>query len=121
MLRGKLAQVDGDTAIVTLGAGRVSVAAASLRALGIGSAVDLFVRPEQLRIAAAGDPAAIIATVTSHVYQGGHVDVHATSPDAIGRVLVRVPGEAALQAPVGAQVGIAPPASGAVAFPVEKA
>ncbi|HMK79538.1 MAG TPA: ABC transporter ATP-binding protein [Xanthobacteraceae bacterium] len=115
VLRGKLAQIEGDTAVVALGASRVSVAAAPLSGVSISSAVDLFVRPEQLRIV--GDRGAITATVTAHIYQGGHVDLYADSSGAIGRVLVRVPGEAALHAPVGAAVGIAPAPSGAVAFP----
>jgi putative spermidine/putrescine transport system ATP-binding protein len=119
VLRARLDHIDGDTAVVSLGATRVSVAAESLRAVSTGSAVDLFVRPEQLRLAAASDPAAITATVTVHVYQGGHVDVYAASPDAAGRILVRVPGDAALSAPVGGKVGIVPTPSGAVAFAVE--
>jgi len=119
VLRARLVHIDGDTAIVSVGNARVSVPPAPLRGLSAGTPVDLFARPEQLRIV--NDPAAVTATIAAHVYQGGHVDVYADSPEAVGRILVRVPGDAALQAPVGDTVGIAPAASGAVAFPVDKA
>ena len=117
VLRAKLERIEGDVATVSLGDSRVSVPAEPLRGLNAGTPVDLFTRPEQLRIVA-GD-GAVTATVAAHVYQGGHVDVYADSPDAAGRILVRVPGDAALDAPVGGKVGIFPAASGAVAFPTE--
>jgi len=116
VLRARLERIDADVATVSLGSSRVSVPAEPLRGLNAGAPVDLFARPEQLRIVA-GDAAAT-ATVAAHVYQGGHVDVYADSADAAGRVLVRVPGDAALNAPVGGKVGITPTPSGAVAFPV---
>jgi putative spermidine/putrescine transport system ATP-binding protein len=103
---------------VRLGNGRATVPAGPLRGLSAGAPVDLFARPEQLRIVALNDPASVQATVAAHVYQGGHVDVHADSSDAVsGRMLVRIPSHDAMHAPVGARVGIAVATAGAVAFP----
>src|SRR5262245_62033942 len=57
VLRGRLDRLDGQ-AIVTLGAARMSVAREPLARVRSGDGVDLFVRPEQLRFANAGEPIA---------------------------------------------------------------
>jgi putative spermidine/putrescine transport system ATP-binding protein/spermidine/putrescine transport system ATP-binding protein len=121
VLRGRLESIDGEAAIVVAGACRNTVAAAPLRALSPGAAVDLFVRPEHLRLVTENEPAAARGTVATHVYQGGHIDVYVDAAEAAsGRVLVRVPGDAALgRAPVGARVGVATSGVSAVAFPPE--
>jgi ABC-type Fe3+/spermidine/putrescine transport system ATPase subunit len=74
-----------------------------------GEAVDLFVRPEQLRILPEGTPASLEGTVAAHVYQGGHVDIHVgvTTPAAV-RLLVRSSEPDAVHRwPVGARVAVA--------------
>jgi putative spermidine/putrescine transport system ATP-binding protein/spermidine/putrescine transport system ATP-binding protein len=121
VLRGRLENVDGEEAMVVAGACCNTVAAEPLRALSPGAAVDLFVRPEQLRLVADNEPAAAWGTVATHVYQGGHIDLYVDVAEAAsGRVLVRVPGYAALgRAPVGARVGIATAGVSTVAFPPE--
>jgi len=108
-------------AVVVAGACRNTVAAEPLRGLRAGAAVDLFVRPEQLRLVSENEPAAARGTVATHVYQGGHIDVYVDVAEAAtGRVLVRVPGHEALgRAPVGARVGIATTGVSTVAFPPE--
>jgi spermidine/putrescine ABC transporter ATP-binding subunit len=121
VLRGRLESINGEEAIVVAGDCRNTVAAEPLRALGPGAAVDLFVRPEHLRLVTEHEPAAARGAVAAHVYQGGHIDLYVDVADAAsGRVLVRVPGDAALgRAPVGACVGVATSGVSAVAFPPE--
>jgi putative spermidine/putrescine transport system ATP-binding protein len=119
VLRARLERIDSEAATVVAGACRNTVAAAPLRGLGPGAAVDLFVRPEHLRLVAEGEPAAAQGIVAAHVYQGDHVDVHVdAAAAAAGRILVRVPGHEAFgRAPVGARVGIATTGIDTVAFP----
>jgi spermidine/putrescine ABC transporter ATP-binding subunit len=121
VLRARLESRDGKEAIVTAGACRNTVAAEPLRALSPGAAVDLFVRPEQLRFVTESEPAAAQGIVAAHVYQGDHIDVYVDAAEAAtGRILVRVPGyEAFDRAPVGARVGIATTGVSTVAFPPE--
>jgi spermidine/putrescine ABC transporter ATP-binding subunit len=121
VLRGRLEAIGDTEAVVVAGACRNTVAAAPLRALSSGAAVDLFVRPEHLRLVTENEPAAACGTVATHAYQGGHIDVYVDVAEAAtGRVLVRVPGHEALgRAPVGARVGIATSGVNAVAFPPE--
>ncbi len=121
VFRGRLESIDGEEAIVVAGACRNTVAAAPLRALRPGAAVDLFVRPEHLRLVAENEPAAARGTVATHIYQGGHIDVYVdAAQSSSGRVLVRVPGDEALgRAPVGACVGVATTGVSIVAFAPE--
>jgi putative spermidine/putrescine transport system ATP-binding protein len=114
--------VDDGTATVALGPARLTVPAAPLAGMAAGAAVDLFVRPEQLRIAAAGEAIAIEGVVTGHVYQGGHVDLLVEADGAAGgRLVVRLPGHDAIhRSPVGIHVGVAISEVDAVAFPREE-
>jgi putative spermidine/putrescine transport system ATP-binding protein/spermidine/putrescine transport system ATP-binding protein len=121
VLRARLETMSRDEAVVIAGACRNAVAAEPLRGLSPGAAVDLFVRPEQLRIVTASEPAAAQGIVAAHVYQGDHIDVYVDAAEAAtSRILVRVPGHEALgRAPVGARVGIATTGVSTVAFPPE--
>ena len=93
-------------AIVALGAARIRVAAASLRHLAVSAAVDLFVRPEQLRLAELDEPCASNGTIVAQVYQGGHVDIYLECADsAAGRVLARLSGPAGYDAPLDRRTG----------------
>jgi len=119
VLRARLERRDGGTATVALNTARVTVPSAPLDGAPPGAAVDLFVRPEDLRVAEGGTAAVLHGTVAALVYQGGHVDVHVDTLDAgAGRVLLRIPGQAAMARwPLGTRVGIALATEEAVAFP----
>jgi putative spermidine/putrescine transport system ATP-binding protein/spermidine/putrescine transport system ATP-binding protein len=84
----------------------------------VGSAVDLFVRPEDLRVAPADAAAAAHGIVAAQIYQGGHIDLYVEVPEAVsGRVLLRVPRhEAASLRPPGTRIGIALAVETATAF-----
>jgi putative spermidine/putrescine transport system ATP-binding protein/spermidine/putrescine transport system ATP-binding protein len=118
VLRARLERIDGASATIALGTVRVSVPAAPLAGISPGAMVDLFVRPEDLRVG--DDGAAFHGIVAARIYQGGHVDLYVEALDAAsGRVLLRLPGfEPMTRWPVGARIGIAFGASEAVAFPV---
>jgi spermidine/putrescine ABC transporter ATP-binding subunit len=117
VLRGRLDRLDDAQARVVLGTAEVAVPPGPLAGLAPSAPVDLFVRPEQLRLTAAGELSAASGTIAALVYQGGHVDVHVECPGAGGRLLVRLPGHdmtAAWQ--MGTAVGIAIVSTEAVAF-----
>ena len=120
VLRARLERRDGVTAIVALAAARVKVPGGPLDSAASGAAVDLFVRPEDLRVADDGTAAIAHGVVAAQVYQGGHVDLHVDSPEvASTRVLLRIPGQAAITRwPIGTRVGIALATEEAVAFPI---
>jgi putative spermidine/putrescine transport system ATP-binding protein len=46
----------------------------------IGERLDVFVRPENIQLAALGPQSLLSATVIAHVFQGDHVDVHLDVP-----------------------------------------
>ena len=119
VLRARLDRFDGATATVALGPQRVAVPSGTLDGAAAGGAVDLFVRPEDLCVAADAAAAVAHGVVAAQVYQGGHVDLHVDTPDAAsGRVLLRLPGHAAMARwPLGTRIGFALAASEAVAFP----
>ena len=119
VLHARLDRVDGARCVVALGAARIAVPTATLDALAAGAPVDLFVRPEQLRVADAGEPVATQGIVAAHIYQGGHVDLYVDVPEvATGRLLMRLPGaETIARWPIGTRLGIALSGADAVAFP----
>jgi spermidine/putrescine ABC transporter ATP-binding subunit len=118
VLRARLDGIDAAAAMVALGPVRLSVPTGPLAGAAIGATVDLFVRPEDLRIAEEGAAAAAQGLVATQIYQGGHVDLYVDSPNAVsGRVLLRVPGgEAMVRWPVGTRIGLAIATGSAVAF-----
>jgi putative spermidine/putrescine transport system ATP-binding protein/spermidine/putrescine transport system ATP-binding protein len=81
------------------------------------------VRPEHLAVTSRGASASLPGTVTTQVFQGGHVDLYIDMPgSARERVLVRVPGIAALSScPVGAEIGLTIGSDDIVAFPPDAA
>jgi putative spermidine/putrescine transport system ATP-binding protein len=119
VLHARLDRVEGACSIIALGAARIAVPSATLGALAAGAPVDLFVRPEQLRVAEAGEPAATQGIVAAHGYQGGHVDLYVDVAEvASGRLLMRVAGSDAMaRCPLGARLAIAISGADAVAFP----
>jgi putative spermidine/putrescine transport system ATP-binding protein len=117
MLRARLEHIDGAKAVVALGPVRVSVPAGTLEGAKTGVMVDLFVRPEDLRVAEDAAAAAVRGNVAAQVFQGGHVDLYVDLPEAgSGRVLLRLPvGEAMARCPIGTSIGIVV-AGSAIAF-----
>jgi spermidine/putrescine ABC transporter ATP-binding subunit len=118
VLSARLERSDGATAIVALGLVQVPVPARTLRGTVPGEAVDLFVRPEGLRVAEPGAAVAAHGVVAAQVYQGGHVDLYVDAPEAVsGRVLLRLPGHEGMSRwPPGTRIGLALAAGEAVAF-----
>ncbi|MHC2253202.1 putative spermidine/putrescine transport system ATP-binding protein [Bradyrhizobium embrapense] len=118
-LRGQLVSIQAEQAIVALGDALVQVPGERLSGLEKSAAVDLFVRPEQFRIVAPGEPCAIKGSVVAQIYQGGHVDLQIECSGSVGdRLLVRSPGEqAVLRWPMGAPVGVAIQADRCSVFP----
>jgi putative spermidine/putrescine transport system ATP-binding protein/spermidine/putrescine transport system ATP-binding protein len=118
VLQARLARIDGATATVALGPVEVPVPALPLQGAETGCAVDLFVRPEALRVAEPGAAAAAHGVVATQIYQGGHVDLYVEVPEArSGRVLLRLAGpDTVSRWPAGTRIGIALAGDQATAF-----
>ncbi|MBX9589869.1 MAG: ABC transporter ATP-binding protein [Hyphomonadaceae bacterium] len=121
VLRARLDSVDGGLAAVTLGRARISVSREPLTRVRPGDRVDLFVRPEQVRFAQAGEPIAVEGTVAAHIYQGDHVNLYVDAPEVCAsRLLVRsLEPDAITRWPIGARVGVSIVGTGAIAFEAE--
>jgi spermidine/putrescine ABC transporter ATP-binding subunit len=119
VLHGRIERFDGATAAVAVGAVRVLVPSRTLQGAAPGATVDLFVRPEDLRVAGEGEPIAARGTVAAQIYQGSHVDLYVDAAEgASGRVLVRVPGSEGMSRwPAGSRIGITLATDKAIAFP----
>jgi putative spermidine/putrescine transport system ATP-binding protein len=124
-LRGRLISAAASDALIALGTAQMRVPGEPLSGAADSAPVDVFVRPEQLRIVNAGEPCAMTGNVVAQVYQGGHVDLQieckiecrASGQD---RLLVRSAGDQAVTRwPLGTEVGIAIDADGCAAFPAE--
>jgi spermidine/putrescine ABC transporter ATP-binding subunit len=119
ILTGRLVERHGAEASVAVGDVLAKVPAAPLAALFIGDRLDVFIRPEHLAVSRRSTPESLPGIVAAQVFQGDHVDLHIEmSSRARERVLLRVPGIAALSAcPVGAEIGVVICSSDIVAFP----
>jgi spermidine/putrescine ABC transporter ATP-binding subunit len=119
VLNGRLVERRGDVAVVSIGDISTTVPAAPIAAVAIGGAVDVFARPEHLSVTPHGASGSLSGTVTTQVFQGGHVDLLINAPRiAHAPILVRVPGIAALSSwPVGAGAGLTICSEDIVAFP----
>ena len=116
VLPARLERRLGEGATVAVAEGRLQVSARTLDGVAPGAALDLYVRPDAMRIA---EGEGILAgTVATHVYQGSHVDVLVDVAGARGgRVTVRVPGhDAPIRWPAGSRVALDFAAGDAVAF-----
>jgi putative spermidine/putrescine transport system ATP-binding protein len=119
-LRGRLVGIEAPDALVMLGSMQIKVPSASLSNTRPPAPVDLYVRPEHLRIGPVGEPGALAAVVVSQIYHGGHVDLRVEC-QACGTdlLLVRSAGDQAIgRWPAGAQVGLSIDADGCAAFPL---
>jgi putative spermidine/putrescine transport system ATP-binding protein/spermidine/putrescine transport system ATP-binding protein len=118
VLRARLERIDGAIATVVLGQTRVPVPARTLSGAATGAIVDLFVRPEDLRVAEHGAAVAAHGIVAAQIYQGGHIDVYVDMPEAAsGRVLLRVPRHEGVSLwPAGTRISLTLAADMAIAF-----
>ena len=118
VLRARLERIAGAIATVALGPAHLQVQSRMLGGAAAGTAVDLFLRPEELRVAEAGAPVAANGVVAAQIYQGGHVDLYVDVPESVtGRVLLRVPGQdATARWPAGTRVGIVFASDKGIAF-----
>jgi ABC-type Fe3+/spermidine/putrescine transport system ATPase subunit len=121
MLRGQLVGIAAPDALIALGSVQIKVPSAPLSDATASAPVDLYVRPEHLRIGAVGEPGTLTAVVMSQVYHGGHVDLRLEcSACGPGPLLVRSAGDQAIgRWPAGTQVGLSIDADGCAAFPLE--
>lgn len=67
------------TAIIELGGNTVRLPAERVNAT-VGDRLDVYVRPENIRLVSLGPDALFSATVITHVFQGDHVDVYLDVP-----------------------------------------
>jgi putative spermidine/putrescine transport system ATP-binding protein len=120
VLRGRLDRIDGAQVSVAIGAVRASVPSGSLQGVAASAPVDVYVRPEHLRLTDTNEPCARRGTIVGQVYQGGHVDLFVECADSPPeRLLVRSAGyQAMTRWPVGAQVGVSISADEGVAFAI---
>jgi spermidine/putrescine ABC transporter ATP-binding subunit len=118
VLRARLERIDGAIATVVLGQTRVPVPARTLSGAATGAIVDLFLRPEDLRVAEQGAAIAAHGIVAAQIYQGGHIDLYVDMPEAAsGRVLLRVPRHEGMSLwAAGTRIGITLAADMAIAF-----
>ena len=119
VLSARLKRNDGPTATVAVGGARVLVPAGPLKAVEPGGTVDLFLRPEDLRVAREGEAIAAHGNVATQIYQGGHIDLYVEVPEAAsGRMLLRLPAqEASAFSSAGKDIAITFAGADAVAFP----
>ncbi len=103
---GRIDSVTGDRAQVTLGGLALDLPA---RGLPLGP-VDIVIRPEAVRVAAAG-PGTLPARVARATYMGSHAECHFVTE--VGEIFVIAPRSAASLRP-GAEVGLSLDAEGVV-------
>ena len=118
LLRARLDRIEGPSAVVMIGTTAITVPAAPLIGIAAGAIVDLFIRPEHLRLANAAAES-FAGTVAASIYQGGHVDLYVDAQHvAASRVLMRLSAaDAGTSWASGAKVAIAIGGNDAVAFP----
>jgi putative spermidine/putrescine transport system ATP-binding protein/spermidine/putrescine transport system ATP-binding protein len=115
VLRARFDRIDGTMATVMIGPTRITVPSEPLAGLNAGVLVDVFARPEQLRMTT--DQAAFEGSVAAAIFQGDHVDLYVDAPHvASTRVLVRLPAIETVPG-VGERVAIAIDGVDAIAFP----
>lgn len=118
LLRARLDRIEGPFAVVMIGMTAITVLAAPLAGIAPDAIVDLFIRPEHLRLASTG-AGTFEGTVAASIYQGGHVDLYIDAPHvAASRVLMRLSAaDAGTSWASGSKVAIVIGGNDAVAFP----
>jgi putative spermidine/putrescine transport system ATP-binding protein len=119
-LRGELLGVAGLEAVIALGGAQIKVSGEHLCGARPSALVDLFVRPERLRIDAPDEAGTMAGQIVAQTYHGGHVDLQiACRACSGGLLLVRSSGDQAMTRwPVGTEVGISIDTEGCAAFPL---
>jgi putative spermidine/putrescine transport system ATP-binding protein len=119
-LRGRLVSVAMPNALVALGPMQIRVPSAPLSNMRPPAAVELYVRPEHLRIGPADEGGTLSAIVVSQVYHGGHVDLRVECQACSATpLLVRSAGDQSMERwSAGAQVGLSIEADRCTAFPL---
>jgi spermidine/putrescine ABC transporter ATP-binding subunit len=119
VIPARVESLHGGHALVSAGQASVRVPLQHLGRVVFGSPVDLFVRPEQLRLADAGEEGMLSGHVHAQIYQGGHTDVLVDVRILEqGPIRIRLAGLAeAARWPAGTPVGVVLASEGAVAFP----
>jgi spermidine/putrescine ABC transporter ATP-binding subunit len=120
-LRGELVSVAALEAVIALGGLQIRIPAEHLAAAPPSTSVDVFVRPERLRLGAPGEPGTVTGQIVAQTFHGGHVDLQiACRACGDDLVLVRAVGDQAMVSlPPGTLVGISIDADGCAAFPRE--
>ena len=120
-LRGEVVSVAAPQAVITLGGAQLKVSSEHLAGAHPSTSVDVFVRPERLRLGSTGEPGTMTGQIVSQTYHGGHVDLQiACRACGDDFLLVRtVSDQAMINWPPGTEVGIAIDADGCAAFPRE--
>jgi len=117
-LLGRYIGHDDINGAITLDGGHLKLPLAAIHA-AVGDTVDLYVRPENIRLVPLHQEGALTGTVIGHVFQGDHVDLFVDVP-AIGLtqpLTVRMPGLASLDNwPTGSGVGLNLLSGDAIAF-----
>ncbi|WP_242612482.1 ABC transporter ATP-binding protein [Corticibacter populi] len=117
---------DAGRIYLRLGAGLVSIERERLIGGGHdGGRLDIYVRPEHLRLEPLHADSVLTGTVVHHVFQGDHVDTYVDVDIAVQghqRVMVRSPGLGVMeQWPVGTVTALGMPPSGMSVFPPKPA
>jgi putative spermidine/putrescine transport system ATP-binding protein len=117
-LRGELLGVTELEAVIAFGGVQIKVWSEHLSGAPPSASVDLFVRPERLRISAPDESDTIAGQIVAQTYHGGHVDLQiACRACGDGLLLVRSAGDQAMTRwPAGAEVGISIDTEGCAAF-----
>jgi putative spermidine/putrescine transport system ATP-binding protein/spermidine/putrescine transport system ATP-binding protein len=116
VLRARLERIEGETAILMIGALPIAVPGRTLEGARSGAMVDLFIRPEDTHVTDARATAVASGTVAAQIFQGGHIDLYVDVLEAPSRrVLVRLPGHQSLW-PTGSRVSVGLAAEKAIAF-----
>ncbi len=106
--------------MIALGGVQIKAPAEFLSGAASSVPVDLFVRPERLRVGAPDETGAMAGQIVAQTYHGGHVDLQvACRACSDGLLLVRSSGDQAMiQLPPGTEVGISIDPDGCAAFPL---
>jgi putative spermidine/putrescine transport system ATP-binding protein len=119
ILRGTVWDTDDEQLSVSLGEAQLTGSRAGFPEAVPGTAADVFIRPEDLRLAEDGDAIAIRGVVSARIFQGGYADIAVTTPNAPSeRVIMRRPvGEQAAELSPGTPVAITVIAAEVAIFP----
>jgi putative spermidine/putrescine transport system ATP-binding protein len=119
-LRGELVSVAAREAVIAWGGVHIKAPSEHLTGARPAAPVDLFVRPERLRIGAIGEAGTMTGQIVAQTYHGGHVDLQiACRACGNNLLLARSTGDQAMiEFPPGREVGISIDAEGCAAFPL---